>query len=169
VHLEEFMRSGGADKPPVELKKYERIGFGTTTGKVELYSTILEKLGYDPLPSYREPPETPVSQPELAKEYPLILLTGARHKPFYHTEHRQVESLRKRHPNPIVQIHPETARDLGIADGDWVWIETARAGVDRSANSPPDCFRALSALSTVGGFRSCQERSPGSMALGNPM
>ncbi|MGD8974442.1 MAG: hypothetical protein PVJ56_14170 [Desulfobacterales bacterium] len=71
--------------PPVVEKRYEQIdpdtgrpkGFATPTGKVELYSTILEKLGYDPLPNYKEPPETPVSQTEPAKKYPFILITGA--------------------------------------------------------------------------------------------
>ena len=67
-------------------KKYEKLGFGTSTGKVELYPKIVEKLGYDPLPPYREPLITPISNPELAKEYPLILQTGARHLPFFHSD-----------------------------------------------------------------------------------
>jgi len=56
-------------------------GFGTATGKVELYSTALEKLGYDPLPVFREPLESPVSTPALAQEYPLILTTGGEVSP----------------------------------------------------------------------------------------
>ena len=126
----EFMeKTGGIIRPPKEEKKYEKIGFGTPTGKVELYSTILEKLGYDPLPKYYEPLESPISTPELAEEYPLILTTGIRHQPFYHSEHRQIDSLRKQHPYPIVQINPETAVKLGIEDGDWVWIETPRGRI----------------------------------------
>jgi len=119
----------GKYEPPRRFKKYEQIGFGTPTGKVELYSTILEKLGYDPLPFYREPPESPVSKKELAKEYPLILTTGARFFPFFHSEHRQVESLRRRYPHPVFEIHPETAKKLDINDGDWVWIETPRGRI----------------------------------------
>lgn len=122
-------KTGGIVRPVKEERKYESLGFGTPTGKVELYSTILEQLGYDPLPQYREPAQSPVSTPELAEDYPLILTTGARHQPFYHSEHRQIDSLRKQHPNPIVQIHPETALKLGINDGDWVWIETPRGRV----------------------------------------
>lgn len=121
----EFIKkTGGIIIPPKEERKYEKVGFGTPTGRVELYSTIFEKLGYDPLPQYYEPPESPIRTPEIAKEYPLILITGARHQPFYHSEHRQIDSLRKQHPDPIVQINPETASGLGIKDGDWVWIET---------------------------------------------
>jgi len=122
--FDEFMVKGGVDRPPVDHEAYKKKGFATPTGKVELYSTILERLGYDPLPAYREPAETPISQPELAKEYPYILITGGRHRPFFHSEFRHVDSLRKRHPYPLVQIHPETARKLGIENDDWVWIET---------------------------------------------
>ena len=114
---------------PEEDKKYEKIGFGTPTGKVELYSTILEKLGYDPLPLFEEAKETPISDPELAEEYPLMLITGWRHDPFFHSENRQIDSLRKTHPDPLVQVHPETAKGLDIADGDWVWIETIRGRI----------------------------------------
>ena len=67
-----------------EYRKYEKEGFPTPTGKVELYSTIMEKWGYDPLPGYRETPESPVSKPEMVKEYPYILITGARSPVFYH-------------------------------------------------------------------------------------
>lgn len=125
----EFMSKGGFDYPPIEYKKYEKMGFGTPTGKVELYSTIFEKLGYDPLPKYEEPFETPLSNPELAKEYPLMLITGGRFQPMYHSEHRQIESLRKKHPDPLVQINPKTANQLGINNGDWVWIESVRGKV----------------------------------------
>jgi thiosulfate reductase/polysulfide reductase chain A len=113
---------------PIEFKKHETVGFATPTGKFELYSTIFEKLGYDPLPRYCEPPESP-AKPELAKEYPLILITGSRFLPLYHSEHRQIDSLRKQHPEPIAQLNPAKATELDIEDGDWIWIETPRGRV----------------------------------------
>ena len=124
----EFVAQGGYYFPHNEYRK-EKQGFATPTGKVELYSTIFEKLGYDPLPSYKEPFETPISKPELVKEYPLMLLTGGRFIPMYHSEFRQIDSLRQRHPDPLVQINPKTANELGIGDGDWVWIETLRGRI----------------------------------------
>ena len=124
-----MQKTGGLIRPIKEERKYEKVGFGTPTGKVELYSTLLEELGYDPLPQYREPPESPISTPDIAKDYPLILTTGGRHQPFYHSEHRQIDSLRLQHPDPIVQINPETASKLGIEDGDWAWIETPRGRI----------------------------------------
>ena len=129
ITYKEFMAKGGFLFPPNEYRKYEKLGFATPTGKVELYSTILEKLGYDPLPNYKESFENPTSTPELAKAYPLMLITGGRFMPMYHSEKRQVDSLRSKHPHPLVQINPKTAAKLNIDDGDWVWIETPRGRV----------------------------------------
>ncbi|MEM3550940.1 MAG: molybdopterin-dependent oxidoreductase [Candidatus Bathyarchaeia archaeon] len=108
-------------------------GFNTPTGKVELYSTIMEELGYDPLPDFKEPNESPYSTPELYKDYPLILSTGGRVPYYFHSQYRQNPWLRELQPYPAVQIHPETAKELGIKDGDWVWIETKRGRIKQKA------------------------------------
>ncbi|MFW9974750.1 MAG: molybdopterin-dependent oxidoreductase [Candidatus Thorarchaeota archaeon] len=50
--------------------------FATQTGKIELYSTELKNQGFDPLPFHEEPVESPVSSPEVFKEYPFIMITG---------------------------------------------------------------------------------------------
>ncbi len=110
----------------LRYRKYHEKGFSTPTRKFELYSTLLESWGYDPLPRYREPAESPVATPALYAEFPYILITGARAPGFFHTENRQVPWLRELHPDPLVQIHPETARREGIAEGDWVVIESPR-------------------------------------------
>jgi len=120
--------------PIYEYRKHEKgylrqdgkLGFNTPTGKVELYSTLLEKFGYDPLPYYEEPPETPLSAPEVYKEYPLILISGARSWTSFHSEHRQIPWLREIKSGPIVELHPDTAKELGIEEGDMVWIESRR-------------------------------------------
>ena len=129
ITFREFMDQGGVISSTKEYKRYQKDGFATATGKIELYSKTLETLGYDPLPQYHEPPESPNSCPQLAKEYPFILITGGRHQPYYHSEYRQVKSMRKMHPDPVMQLHPETAKVLGIEDGDWVWIESPRGKV----------------------------------------
>jgi len=137
----EFAKKQGWWFPPFIEKRYEKInprtgkqwGFATPTGKVEIYSTILEKLGYDPLPHYQEPPETPVSAPELNKEYPYILTTGSRVRGLHHSEHRQIQLTRRIVNYPTVEIHPDTAQKQGIKDGDWVWIETKRGRIKQKA------------------------------------
>ncbi len=50
-----------------DYRSYEREGFRTPTGKVEFYSHVLASYGYDPLPHYEEPAESPFSTPELAQ------------------------------------------------------------------------------------------------------
>ena len=106
-------------------------GFATPSGKAELYSNVLKELGYDPLPLYEEPPESPISTPEVAKEYPYILITGGNFRPMFHSENRQLGiGTREQYPDPIMDINTETARELGIVDGDWVYVET-RKGVIR--------------------------------------
>jgi anaerobic selenocysteine-containing dehydrogenase len=117
----------------VDHQKYKIKGFSTPSRKFELYSTLLERWGYDPLPQYREPPESPFSTPELFKEYPYILITGKRLPGFFHTENRQVPWLRELHREPMVEIHPDTAKKEGIDDGDWVFIESARGKVKQRA------------------------------------
>lgn len=116
---------------PMKYKKYEETGFKTPTGKVELYATKLEKYGYAPLPYYKEPPESPVSTPHLLKDYPFILYTGSRHIEYFHSEGRQIQTLRKRVPDPLVEIHPDTAKQLQFEDGDWVWLETPQVMGER--------------------------------------
>lgn len=111
---------------PIKYKKYEEKGFNTPTGKVELYSTIFEKYGYEPLPVFREPPESPVSTPELVQDYPFILITGKRYIEYYHSSGHNIPALRQRVPDPLVEIHPDAAKKANIEDGDWVWIETPK-------------------------------------------
>ena len=129
------------DKPyirgEVKYRKYEEKGFSTPTGKVELYCTTFEKWGYDPLPRYKEVPESPVSKPEMAKKYPYILITGPRSPVFFHSEHRMIPWLREVHPDPIIEIHPQVAEKHGIREGDWVFIESPRGIIKQRAKLYP--------------------------------
>ena len=133
--FKEFKKIGlftGEEEQPNRYRRYEQNGFKTPSGKVELYSSRLKEWGFDPLPTYYEPPETPYSDPELAKEYPLIFISWKR-KPYRHSGGRQIASLRGSHPEPIIMIHPKTADKLGIKEGDWVYIETKRGKIRQKA------------------------------------
>jgi anaerobic selenocysteine-containing dehydrogenase len=127
ITFEEFSQMG-IITGEMRYRKYEQEGFRTPSGKFEIYCQALEAMGYDPLPYVVEPPESPYSTPELFREYPLIMTTGARVEALFLTEGRQIKSLRRLNPDPLVEMHPGTARKLGIKDGDWVWIESPRGG-----------------------------------------
>jgi len=98
-------------------RSYLKNGFATPTGKVELYSTVLEQLGFDPLPYYRE-----AASPDA--EYPLSMFVGVRDDEYFQTGQRHVPELRKRAPEPTMFIHAEDARGLALVHGDWVWVAT---------------------------------------------
>lgn len=117
----------------VKYRKYRTDGFSTPTRKFELYSTVLEKMGYDPLPQYHEPPGSPYSAPELYKDYPYICISGRRIPGFFCSEGRQIPCLRELHPDPVVEIHPEAAEKAGIKEGDWVVIESPRGKIRHRA------------------------------------
>jgi anaerobic selenocysteine-containing dehydrogenase len=119
---------------PDMYKKYEMQGFMTPSKKVEIYSERLEKLGYDPLPVYREPAESPVSQPELAKEYPFILIAGTKLEAYTHSMMRNIPGLRKHAPENLVEIHPEAASKFEINDGEFVKISSPRGSIQCKAS-----------------------------------
>lgn len=100
---------------------FERQTFKTPSGKIELYSERLAALGLDPLPDGSRPAAAESSP----VDYPLTLQTGLRERTYHHSRFRDHGWARKSSPDPLLRIHPETARRLGIADGDWVRVETA--------------------------------------------
>ena len=66
---------------------------------------------------------SPYSTPELARDYPLILVSGTRSIEFYSTLGIDLPRLRKRRPWPVLEMSPETAREFDLSEGDWVSIE----------------------------------------------
>ncbi|MBN2622100.1 MAG: molybdopterin-dependent oxidoreductase [Acidimicrobiales bacterium] len=103
-------------------------GFGTPTGRIELYAEAFLDIGQSPVPTFTEPAVSPRSRPDLADEFPLVL-TCAKSLYFCETQHRQVASLRRHVRDPEAQLHPDTAAERGIAEGDWVQITTPKGSV----------------------------------------
>jgi hypothetical protein len=67
---------------------------------------------------------SPVSTPEIAEEYPLILTTGGRTKSYTHSQARFLEIARDREPQLRLQIHPADAEARGVQEGDWIEISS---------------------------------------------
>ncbi len=111
-------------------RKYEQNGFATPSGRLELHSERLRGVGLDPLPDYVAPgvPSDP--------RFPLTLTT-AKWPQYCHSQQRNQPSLRRRMPEPLVELHPDTAAARGIGEGDWIEVITsmgkmrARARLDR--------------------------------------
>ncbi len=131
--------------PDFEYRKYEKgllradgkPGFQTATGRIELYCTMYDMAGVDPLPYFDEPTESPMRTPELMEEYPFVLSTGARSWEFFHSEQRQSKAMREFHPDPIVELNTEDAAALGIKEGDWVNIENPHGKIRQKARVVP--------------------------------
>jgi anaerobic selenocysteine-containing dehydrogenase len=120
-----------------EYRRYEQFGFGTPSGKVELRSTTFEALGCAPLPVYREPAHSPAGESDLAREYPLVLITGSRFMPMYHSEQRHLAAARAEAPDPQLALHPDTAAALGLAEEDWAWVVTPHGRIRLRAHLTP--------------------------------
>ncbi|MDR2107957.1 MAG: molybdopterin-dependent oxidoreductase, partial [Coriobacteriales bacterium] len=101
-------------------------GFNTPTGRIELWSFGYDHWGVDPLPFHVEPPESPLSTPETYKDFPLVLSGGGRSFEFFHSEHRQLPSMREFHPDPLIMVNPEDCKKYGVSDGQWIWMENSR-------------------------------------------
>ena len=138
--LEEVRAAGGqvqVDPAIMQYKKWEKgqlrgdgqPGFDTPTGKFEIASTILAEHGYDPLPVYTEPLESPLSQPELAQKFPLVFNSGARVTTDFRSQFHGVPGLAKDRPEPTVMLHTEDARARSIKHGDLVAVKSPRGQV----------------------------------------
>ncbi len=126
---------GGIFVPlPVKYQKYKEQhgegvkGFDTPSGLVEIYSETFLGKGYDPVPLYKEPLMSPVSRPELAKKYPLVL-TNSKLLVYCHGQHRGLPLLRKMVPDPFLEINTMKAQELGVREGEWVILETPQGSI----------------------------------------
>jgi anaerobic selenocysteine-containing dehydrogenase len=109
-------------------------GFRTPSGKFELKSAVLEKAGFDGLPTYGEPPEGPVAAPQIALKFPLIFNTGSREPMYTHSRHRNNPRLRELQPDPKVDINPKDAEARGIKQGEDTVVETPAGSITVKAN-----------------------------------
>ena len=113
----------GIEYTPIRYRKWEKEPFNTPSGKVEFSSQYLKDLGYPALPEYKPPAYLESPDPE----YPFVLITGARKLIYYHSRFRNIKRFRTAIPGPEVELHPEDAAALGVADGDSIRI-TSRIG-----------------------------------------
>lgn len=125
------------DRENKPFKEHEKLGkLKTPTGKIEFYGTTLEKYGYDPMPKWQEKRDMP------STEYPFYYLIYR--KPFAKmTENQNLSVMDELRPENGVLMNTRAAKELGIHDGDYVYVES-RAGKVRikaelTEGIRPDC------------------------------
>jgi anaerobic selenocysteine-containing dehydrogenase len=137
ITLEQLKNSpGGISRPAAPIyEKHAKTntdgvprGFATPTKKVELYCHRFASHGYPPLPDYVEPAVSPISKPEIAADFPLVL-TNAKFTTYVHSQQRALPSLRKASPEPSADIHPDTAVRYGVKNREWMIVESPRGAI----------------------------------------
>jgi len=134
VLYEDLLSQGGIHEyGKREYKKYEKNGFLTPTGKVEIDSERLKAFGYDPFPIRED-----VFEPfEKSGEFPLFLTTGANLLSYVHWQYRYIPRLRKMFPEPVFEIHPETAAQYGLSEGEMAEVHTTNGRIQLKAHVTP--------------------------------
>jgi cysteine desulfurase NifS len=138
--VDEVRKAGGSVQVEPVIMQYKKWqkgllrddgqpGFATPSTKFEISSSILAEHGYDPLPNYTEPLESPQSSPNLAKDFPLVFNSGARTFYDFRSQHHGVKSLGANQPDPMVTINTRDAAARNINDTDWVLVSTPRGSV----------------------------------------
>jgi anaerobic selenocysteine-containing dehydrogenase len=151
---------------PVVYERYEQI-FATPSprlsgapylpqGKVAIYNTTFEENGFNPLPEWVEPPESPTGTPELLAKYPLVFFDTHTSDAYNHGWLRNVPYLREIQPDPWIHIHPETAKARGIENGDWVIVESPHGWIKVKAIYFPG-IRPDTIMSLHGWWQGCDE------------
>jgi anaerobic selenocysteine-containing dehydrogenase len=130
-------------------------GFATPSRKVEFWSETFLDHGYPALPDFVEPRLSPFARPDLAARFPLVL-TCAKPSLFCQTQHRLLPSLRKRAPDPEIDLHPNTAAARGITAGSWVEVETP-AGAMRGRARLNDTLDPRVVVGEHGWWQKCEE------------
>ena len=105
---------------PADWAPFAEGNFPTTSGKCEFYSEAEKAQGRDPLPNYIPPREGPISNPKLAKRFPLAFISPPAHHFLNSTFSGQPVFVRREGGEPALTIHPDDARSREIADGQMV-------------------------------------------------
>jgi len=127
---------------PTPFAPYAEGGFATPSGKCELYSERMAKLGLDPVPMYLPPRESRENSPALAERFPLTLISPPEHQ-FLNSSFVNVDSLRKKAGAPRVKIHPDDAVLRGITSGLTVRCFNDRGGFRAAALVTTDVKRGV--------------------------
>ncbi len=110
----------GMTYKPLRYHKWTERPLATPSGKVEFSSEYLQSKGHSEIGEYRPPYY--ISTPE--PDFPFVLISGARKVVYCHSRGRNISRFLDEVPGPRVEIHPDDALRLGVAEGDKVVIRS---------------------------------------------
>jgi len=116
ISLEEVKLKGYAQVPEtLHINENSEPSWSTPSGKIELYSDTLAKVGFPGVPTWQEPPQPADGQ--------FYLLTGkvAQHTQFG-TQNNQL--LHKYSDEPRLWMNAQTTAKLGLVTDDWVTVKS---------------------------------------------
>ncbi len=98
-----------------------REEFGTPSGKIEFYSTLLDENGYEPLPTWKP------RRAEPDEEYPFYMIISR--APMHKMTQTQNNVLALTgYPENSAVMNKAAAKGMGIQDGDEVYVESRSSG-----------------------------------------
>ncbi len=103
-------------------------GLRTPSGRIQIHSPVLEKMGFDPLPTYIPPRE----QPDPGSELPLMLLSPPEHQ-FMNSTFANIPTLARAAGEALLLLHPDDAAERGIEGGERVRVWNRRGSFFASA------------------------------------
>jgi anaerobic selenocysteine-containing dehydrogenase len=112
-----------------EYHQYEKKGFKTSTGKVEIFSEKLKSFGFDPFPVI----DDILGSEKETDAFPLSLTTGGNLLSYLHWQFRYIPKLRKLNPEPVFEIHPATADQYQLTNNDMAEIQTKDGSIQLKA------------------------------------
>ncbi len=141
--------------PPDAYAPHAEGRFGTPSGKCEFHASLAEGgntvfAGFrqgseefqpgeplDPLPCFIPPRESVATAPDLAKRYPLNILSPKAHA-FVNSSFANLPRQRRREGEQMLMIHPQDAARRGIEDGTVVRVHNQRGAFEAVATVSDD-------------------------------
>ncbi len=120
---------------------YTAAGYKTPSGRYELKSQIMEEAGHSALPEYQEPRDD-----QERRALPFVLSVGNRQTFGFHSRTHRISWIRALQAAPAVEIHPDDAKLLNIAQGDMVEIVTELGSVQMLAQLTRGMARGMVAV-----------------------
>lgn len=156
-------RTDGATPTEPEYKRYAELFAELPNGKVQCYNEWIgnkpnceENGEISPVPVYNGPAESIAGTPDIAAEYPIVFSDVHAYRLCNHSYYVNVPYLRELQPEPWIKINPATAEQYGIADGDWVKVESPHGWVKMVARYF-ECIAPDVIMSRRGWWQDCPE------------